>query len=169
MGPMMQAMAGGLRFSTGTIKLATVDLTEEDARRQLYDDSGPSMAWIIGHLVNFRYRMLGLLGVPRQSPLADSVGDHADNGAGYPALAELLEAWDTVTAELVAASEGVTDEQLLAPPSDTPHGERAIIDAFTFFAWHESYHVGQLGILRARWGYTPIAEMAVMASKRKSF
>ncbi|HEX9727969.1 MAG TPA: hypothetical protein VGA37_05655 [Gemmatimonadales bacterium] len=43
---------------------------------------------------------------------------------------------------------------------DAPHGENRVLDTLVFFMWHESYHIGQLGTLRAQFGLTPTATLA---------
>ncbi len=164
---MMQAMAQHLRFSAGTINLVATDLDEDDARRRARGNEGASIAWVLGHLINYRYRMMALLGAEKTNPLADTFTKHATDGSDYPTMAELVSAWNTVTGELNAVTETVADEQLQSPPASAPHREKTVMDTLSFLVWHESYHIGQLGTLRTQMGYTPTAELAVAASKQK--
>lgn len=165
---MMRAMAKGLRFSNFTINLIATDLTEEDARRRSRGNEGPSLAWVVGHLVNSRYSMMKTLGAEKTNPLADTFGKDATDGAGYPTMAELVKIWNATAEELDGVIASVTDEKLLGEADWTPpHGEKTILDTLSFLVWHESYHIGQLGTLRTQMGYTPTAELAVAASKQK--
>ena len=165
-GPMMQAMAKGLRFSNFTLNLITRDLKEEDAHRRSRGDEGPSLVWVIGHLINSRYGMMKMLGADKTSPVADTFGRDASDGADYPTIAELVEIWNKAAEELDGVMASVTDKQLMSAPEWTPpHGEKTILDTFSFLVWHESYHFGQMGTLRTNMGYTSTAELAVKASK----
>lgn len=57
---------------------------------------------------------------------------------------------------------GASDDVLTAPmPGDgAPHGEKRVLDTMVFMMWHESYHIGQIGTLRAQFGLTPTATLA---------
>ena len=50
------------------------------------------------------------------------------------------------------------------PGADSPHAEKTVLEALSFYAWHEPYHLGQLGTLRAQFGLKPTATLAVEAS-----
>ena len=53
----------------------------------------------------------------------------------------------------------ITEEEFAAP-INTPSSCRTstpLVDALAFFAFHEAYHVGQLGYVKKALGYTPIA------------
>lgn len=36
-------------------------------------------------------------------------------------------------------------------------------EALSFFAWHEAYHIGVIGLLRVEWGYRHTHELAMEA------
>jgi hypothetical protein len=109
------------------------------------------MNWVLGHLLHYRDNVLRLLGdqptmsdedmliYKRESePLTD--GDKA-----IPLLTLLKaldESYDLVVAALQRAS-----PDALAAIFDEENGQ-TVADRIEFIQWHETYHVGQLEILR---------------------
>ena len=69
--------------------------------------------------------------------------------------------------KIEAGLETVTDEKLLAkvPTDGNPHNEKTVLDSMAFLVWHEAYHMGQLGTVRAHYGYPSTADLAVAASQ----
>ncbi len=51
---------------------------------------------------------------------------------------------------------------------DSSHGEQLVLNTLVFYMWHESYHMGQLGTLRAQFGLTPTATLAIEASQQSA-
>jgi len=123
-------------------------LTEELAHRR--PASGvASAAWILGHLVMTRRSMLKLLG---QAPAEDPVwtAHYARGGAGASAhlsWAEMLEVFGAIGQDLKAALESQEDwdRPTLNPALGT---EQPLEQVLAFLFRHESYHLGQLGIIR---------------------
>ncbi len=89
----------------------------------------------------------------------------ASDGSGYPEMAELRAAWSELSTQVLHALESASDEDLeRRPGADSPHAEKTVLEALSFYAWHEPYHLGQLGTLRAQFGLKPTATLAVEAS-----
>ena len=89
----------------------------------------------------------------------------ASDGSGYPEMAELQAAWSELSTQVLHALESASDEDLeRRPGADSPHAEKTVLEALSFYAWHEPYHLGQLGTLRAQFGLKPTATLAVEAS-----
>ena len=71
-----------------------------------------------------------------------------------PPLAELRQLWLDASAQLDATLEGASSGQLGAPfDGRFPVGSPTALGAVTFLAQHESYHVGQMALLRKGLGY----------------
>ncbi len=160
-----------LKFTDMIMNLVTSDLTDDVATRRSRDDEGASIAWIIGHLCHYRYEIAKLLGGKAESPFAETFGNAgATDGSNYPDLAELNANWTATSALVLAAVEAATDEQIMIPlgGKDSPHGEQLVLNTLVFYMWHESYHMGQLGTLRAQYGLTPTATLAVEASQQSA-
>ncbi len=160
-----------LKFTDMIMNLVTSDLTDDVATRRSRDDDGASIAWIIGHLCHYDYEITKLLGGDAESPFAEMFGNAgATDGSNYPDLAELKANWTDTSALVLAAVEAATDEQIMSPlgGKDSPHGEQRVLDTLVFYMWHESYHMGQLGTLRAQFGLTPTATLAMEASQQSA-
>jgi uncharacterized damage-inducible protein DinB len=167
MGTLNKPMASSLKFNDFIAELATRDLSDEVSRRRSRHTEGPSVAWLIGHLIHHRHVMLELLGRPRANPDAERFAEAgATDGKDYPSIDELRAAWTELSTLVGSAVEEVSDEQLQSEMSaDSPHAEKTLIEALSFFVWHEPYHLGQMGMLRAQLGLTPTATLAVEATK----
>lgn len=109
-----------------------------------------SFNWVLGHILVSRDRVLGLLNL--ESVLKDFELDLYETGsdpiAGETAvsLEKLLLALDASQAKIV---EGLTTAppELLAETADEQRNQ-SIADKIAGLHWHETYHVGQLEILR---------------------
>jgi uncharacterized damage-inducible protein DinB len=167
MGPMMQAMAEHLRLTNFIMNVVTSDVKEEDAKQRARDSEGPSISWIVGHLLGYRYDMMKLLGQEKANPLAGTFGSSATDGSDYPSLKVIVAAWNGAVQEFDKVIASVGDEQILAKMGGdgSPHGEKTVLQTLSFFLWHESYHMGQLGTLRTQWGYRQTSDIAQEAAK----
>lgn len=166
MGPLMQAQAQHLGTTNYIVNLIATGMKEEDAHKRSRGTEGASVSWALGHLVNYRYYMMSLLGKKEESPLAEIITETATDGADYPAMEVLLAAWNEAAAKVEAAIADVTDEFLLEKPGDGPHGEQTRLGTVAFYVWHEAYHMGQIGTLRKAMGYTATADLAIASSKK---
>jgi len=109
--------------------------------------------WIVGHIVWRRNTCLVTLG---SAPLLEeSVA--ARYMTGSPAItsaaearsfAQLLDDLDRTQAALKAALEEVRDPAL-DQVVENDRGPKRVIEHLQGFHWHETYHIGQLDILRA--------------------
>ena len=115
-----------------------------------------SMAFLVAHLVDARHFALKLLGRPADNPLAPVLG----NAAGIeeidvlPPLSALAAFWEEVSRRLDAAVEAATAPQLAAACDQKfPVRDPSLLGGLAFLAQHDSYHVGQLALLRKGLGY----------------
>lgn len=149
------------RFNTELVLLALEDLSPEDAVRRWKNGQGSSIAYLVGHVSSSRYGVLKTLGAETRNPYAElyGAGVGAKDGAAYPPLAELAAGWRQTAARLDAALHAVTDEQALRPATESyPTGDQTLRGQLAFIAWHESYHIGQIGILRTEMGYPSLRQ-----------
>ena len=167
MGNIAMPMIESLKLSDFIINTVTGDVDDTTARRRARDTDGGSIAWIIGHLIHYRYQMLAVLGEAADDTFAKQFGSTgATDGADYPPLAELVEAWNAASALLLPVLEAAADDVLTQPlgGEDTPHGEKRVLDTLVFLLWHEPYHIGQIGALRTQFGLTPTATLATQGA-----
>lgn len=113
-----------------------------------------SAIFIACHLMEARYALAGGLGSEMVAPYRDllDVTDVADIQE-YPPLAGVMAAWEEVSAELARLLPEATEEVLGAsPPYPFPVDDKTILGGIAFLLEHESYHIGQLSILRRALG-----------------
>jgi uncharacterized damage-inducible protein DinB len=127
----------------------TEGLTHEDSVRQL-PFRGNCMNWVLGHIIVYRTFVLRLLG--EEGVLSESELGKYERGTAPITECELampfeklLEALDRAQVRIATALEAVTDDELAAVVGES---EQTLGERITFFQWHETYHVGQLEILR---------------------
>ncbi|MDH3524891.1 MAG: DinB family protein [Acidobacteriota bacterium] len=154
------------RFNSGMLSLGLSDLGQEHAVRRLKDGEGSSIAFLVGHVTSSRYGLLKSLGAADGNPYAELYGSRvgARDGSAYPPIGELKAGWDEAAETLHAALDAVTDEEALAPDAaGFPIPDQTLRGRLTFVAWHESYHIGQIGILRTEMGYPSMRQMLYAA------
>lgn len=154
-----QGLTNVLTFNDDVLAKALTDITDDRARWQLRN-GGPSIAWIVGHMLHHRNQIAAAIGC--SGPAVDVVrfADAATDGRAYPAVDRLRTAWADFSARLVPAVNALSDEQLSAPsPIALPHGEQTLLDALRFVVWHETLHLGQVSMLRSHHGLTPLVTL----------
>lgn len=128
----------------------TDGLTHADSVLQL-PFRGNCLNWVLGHVVQTRDRVLALLDEPPTLTEAEvaryrtGAEPITDAGSAVP-LDRLLSALDEAQERIVAALEQVSPEKL----AEMYDEERQVTigDRIGGLHWHETYHVGQLEILR---------------------
>lgn len=154
------------RTTNFVMQLAFSDLDQDTAIRRLGGDSGPSIAWEIGHILFYRVRIIVLLGHKHEFPYSETFEGDAGDGSTYPTLEDFATQWKTVAEVLESALKSATDEQLDGPiPTAGPHDERTMYDLLTFLCWHEAYHAGQLGSIRTHFGMPEVSKLATQQSE----
>jgi uncharacterized damage-inducible protein DinB len=133
------------------IKSKTENLTHTDSMKQL-PFPGNCMNWNLGHLLVYRMQYLGLLDGTSQADPAEFAlyggGSQplTDSDKAIP-LPVLLERLDDASAQIIAALSALPPERL----SEWYDEEKGITlaDRLNFYlVFHESYHAGQLELLR---------------------
>jgi len=118
------------------------------------------LIWVAGHIVWSRSRVLFFLGTEWTKPWLKQFerGSKPADAEGYPTPEEIVGAWNEVKAALHGAMENISEEALSAPgPERIPSFDGKLSGLVSFFAWHESYHVGQMAYIRRCLGHGPVA------------
>ncbi len=161
MGQISDPLKASYDLSDGVVTIATGGVSEEDARRRARGGDGPSIAWELGHLCQYRAWALGLLGTDAEFLHAQAFGQTADDGAEYPTLDTLRAEFTRLGVELQSALADTPDHVFEAPVENDLHGGKTLLEQFMFFPWHEAYHMGQLSSLRSALGYKPTAQVVM--------
>jgi uncharacterized damage-inducible protein DinB len=163
----MDALLAGFRTTTKILNLALAGLPDEVARIRSRGESGPSIGWTVGHLLESRIKALVLLGDARPNPYTAQFGHApATDGSDYAPLSEMLTEWQSLDAALEAAIVSTRDADRPLARSGV-HGESTVRDQLAFLAWHEAYHTGVVGAMRKSAGLPGPAEL-VMAARKAS-
>jgi uncharacterized damage-inducible protein DinB len=153
--PAVQTLADQFRVVTNAY-LKTLDGIDRDALLTRPGARSNSLLWVAGHLVQSRARLINVLGGTRDLPWPElfRTGSTVVDPGSYPDAAAIIEQWRDLTEELMRRLEalGPADLSKDAPPRvASPDG--SVRGAIALFAFHEGYHVGQLGFLRKWLGY----------------
>ena len=150
MNPQLKSVADIYSFNSLAMRPALSDLSDEEAGRRCRDGEGNSITFLVGHLLASRVGLLKRFGETTENPFGNLFGGStaAQDAAAYPSISELASAWDDVADRLQATLESLTEEQLREVAEGLPVPDQTARGATMFMAWHESYHLGQIGMLR---------------------
>jgi hypothetical protein len=128
---------------------------------QARDAVGHTPRWITGHLATYRLRLVEMMGLPAMTaPWAAAFG-RGTSDADVPADLDLrlvVQTFHEAQQRMATRWEGLGAEDFSKPMGRTlPDGSDTIGGAIRFLAWHETYHLGQLGMLRRLAGKSGIA------------
>jgi uncharacterized damage-inducible protein DinB len=118
-----------------------------------------SIAFLAAHLVETRHYTAGVLEAPLPSPIPQAVARarSLDDAGPLPRMAELVAAWEAVSAHLAVRIERLDATFLAQPGGAFPGSDGTKLGSLAFLVQHESYHVGQLALLRRQLGLPAMA------------
>lgn len=148
-----ELLADQLFYNQRILTANLQDLTHDDSLASP-SPGGNCINWVVGHVVASRNSMLKLLG---REPIWDD--DHAApyRRASDPVtpdtalpLTEIVEAFGASQERLIEGLKSLTDVDMAAraPMSFFKGDEETVGSALAAFLFHESYHIGQTGVLR---------------------
>lgn len=144
--------------------LSVLEGIEPAAGRRTLSEHNNSLEWLAGHLLVTRCRHITRLGGPAQGLASlDAYVDPALPLPGfrpfaknrvYPSLADCAEAWEQISKTFLAALQAA-DEPVLRTvlPLSGPTGGNTVADFLVAAVLHESFHIGQMSIIRKALGY----------------
>jgi uncharacterized damage-inducible protein DinB len=148
-------VAGMFKFNTDIVGKAIADVEPEHWFHKPGEDSNHLM-WALGHLVVHRGRTLNVLGIDWDTPWASLFARGAERvaNAEYPSIDEMRNAWKQVSAELSAVlREAPADLLAKEAPKGPPSLDGKLSGTVAFFAFHDTYHTGQISYLRKWLGF----------------
>lgn len=113
-----------------------------------------SLAFLAAHLTDSRHYACKVAGRELANPLSGVLerGKTQDEVEPLPPLADIARAWDAVSAHLAAVLEGLDADALAGKGPRFPGTDGTLLSGLAFLAQHDSYHVGQMAILRRQLG-----------------
>ena len=122
---------------------------------------GNPIGWLLGHLTYTRGQILKGIGHAHDTGLGVifARGSALRDASSYPARQTIEAAWKETRGHMRAAFAALTPEILAGPPPEGRQlpGADNLAGYLAFLAFHESYHVGQIGYVRRRLGHAGIA------------
>ena len=149
-----QTVSRQFALTHGVFDRTLADLTQAESLVSP-QSAGNCINWVAGHVTVVRTAMLGLLGHEGTWP-PDLRARYGKGSAGILEtdtaldLAEIVRIYDETQAPLLEALSEVAPERLDDPAPMSPSGDpdETVGSLLAALAFHESYHVGQLGLLR---------------------
>ena len=156
----MQPVTGILELNANLFRRALEGVDQAAAERRPNDHTN-SLAFIACHVLDARFYVMKLAGHERTNPwqaLFDAATD-ITTMKEYPPLYELMAEWAELHEATLACLEALTTAELDAQsPASFPTEDTSILGAIAFLAFHEAYHVGQMGLVRKYLGFEPVVK-----------
>ena len=143
------------RFNTGMLTKMVEDLSQEEWLRHPAPNAN-HIAWIVGHVLWARGRVMSRVGAEWSKPWLDLFGRGAKCGddVTYPSHDVLLEAWKESDTALANALENADSDSLAQTSTQGPPStDGKVSGVISFLAIHETYHLRQVSYLRGWLGH----------------
>jgi uncharacterized damage-inducible protein DinB len=150
MDPRVQPLASILRLNTRLFLNCLDGLSDETARVR-HASGANSATFIAAHVTDSRFFILKTLGGTLENPLSASLdkAKSIDDITDWPTLDTIRGAWTEVSSAVDGQLGASTPDDLSAAvDARFPGVERTRLGALTFLVQHDSYHLGQLALLR---------------------
>jgi uncharacterized damage-inducible protein DinB len=145
-----------LDLNTRLFVNALEGISDEEALRRPNDVTN-HIAFLAAHVVDARYFMAREVGLGIECPFKDSIENakRLEDVSTFPALDALRAAWSDISGRLSAHLESSTAEVLGQKASyNFPiEGGETASGSLTFLLQHESYHLGQIALVRRFLGH----------------
>ncbi|MEP7264819.1 MAG: DinB family protein [Bacteroidota bacterium] len=125
-------------------------VTDEQAKERISNHNNP-LNWLATHTVWARYNTAAILGKPGTNPYAGMFENFKpfDETMKFDSLEKIKEEWNKASKLIREGLSSITEEQLDGDaPFKNPTGDQTIGGTLAFLAQHESYDIGQLGLLK---------------------
>jgi uncharacterized damage-inducible protein DinB len=153
MDPRIAPLAEILRLNRKLFSNCLDGLDEGQAMARPAPDAN-SAAYVAAHMVESRYYLLAQMGTERKSMLGDRVGwKSLTEITQWPSLDEVKAAWTDASTALDKRLNEMTTQQADTPiETQFPLENKTTLGMLGFLVQHDSYHLGQLSLLRKTCG-----------------
>lgn len=154
---MPHPLVAQLRFTRSEFKRGLEGLSDEDARKRINNMN--CISWIIGHLA-WQEQCYWLNYAQGQLPVPKIHKEHAYGApASTPPLAEVWEAWNTITTAADPWLDQITSNKLLEHVVRNGKQSRYIFGSLLQrVIYHYWFHTGQCSAIRRMLGHQNLAE-----------
>lgn len=155
MDPRVAPLAETLRINSRLFRNCLDGMTDAQARERP-SDSANSVAFVAAHLAESRFMLLKFLGAEHPNPLERYLGGRKgiEDMQSWPSLEEIRAAW-TEAGELLDRHLAAMSAADLDAPTRLgfPVETKTNLGILAFLVGHDSYHIGQLALLRKQAGF----------------
>jgi uncharacterized damage-inducible protein DinB len=156
MDPRLTPLTEILRLNTKLFRNCLEGVTDEKAAMRP-SASTNSPVFVAAHVAEARFYLLKMLGAEQPSPLAAYLDGARgiDDVKRFPPLADIQRAWTTASHALRDRLDAMTPAELdvsIVSPFPLPVSDPTALSLIAFFVQHDSYHIGQLALLRKHAG-----------------
>lgn len=126
------------------------DVDENIAQKRI-SDSVNSMSFILVHMLDARYFMARIAGVHLTNPYKELLKTVKNNDEylSPPPIKEILDYWQELSELLEEALKNSDESELMKETKfNFPNDDKTKLGNLIFLTEHDSYHLGQLGLLR---------------------
>lgn len=153
MDPRLAPLAGILALNTRLFHNCLAEVDDALALRRVTPGCN-SLAFLAAHLADSRHYACKVAGRELANPLSSVLdrGKTQDEIGPLPPLADIIAAWDAVSTHLATVLERLDAEALAGKGPRFPGTDGTLLSGLAFLAQHDSYHVGQMAIVRRQLG-----------------
>ncbi|MGH9315473.1 MAG: DinB family protein [Vicinamibacterales bacterium] len=154
MDPRVAPLTEILRLNTRLFRNCLDGISDEKAAIRP-SASTNSTAFVAAHVADARFYLLRVLGSEQPNPLTAYLDGARgiDDVTQCPSLAEIQRAWTAASHALRDRLATMTAAELDATVTTRfPVADQTMLSVLTFLVQHDSYHIGQLALLRKHAG-----------------
>ena len=153
MQPEISALAEIYNLNTRLFHNCLEGIDDDFATRRPSNDTN-NIAFIATHLADARYALARYLGHVSQSPFPELTAVQKINEiTNFPKLKDIEAAWSAISPALADLLATVSEDRLRSPSSMRfPVADSTVLGGIAFLLQHESFHLGQLALLRKYFG-----------------
>lgn len=158
MHPSLAPLHAILDLNTRLLKNCFADVSDQIAGRIVAERTN-TMIFIAVHCLDARVFMTEIAGAPVTHPFPHiASARRVEDIESYPSVNELHRCWIDVSYGLCRAVETLAQDALQSSsPQRFPIGDQSRLGALSFLVQHESYHIGQLSLLRRIHGFASMS------------
>jgi uncharacterized damage-inducible protein DinB len=150
------ALTSILRLNTKLFRNCLDGITDDQAASRPSTTTN-SAGFIAAHVADARFYLLTLLAAPQPNPLSAYLqgAKSIDDVKEFPPLDVIQRAWTDASHALRDRLDLMSAAELDATVvTRFPMADQTVLGALTFLVQHDTYHIGQLALLRKHLGFS---------------